>query len=91
MLRGGLLRLLLVLCVAASNVALVVCGPAKGALVHEFLPTLTATLEKGVPAGSGAKIPGPQSLTNSMTADSGHVWVAEHVERAGKQVGLESR
>jgi hypothetical protein len=82
------------LCTAALSLA-VACTVASAAITHEFLEPLTRQLEKGPSAGCGVEPPeteppcvsGPLSLVNALTDDSGHLWVAEHVERAGKQFG----
>jgi WD40-like Beta Propeller Repeat len=70
-------------------------APAHAATTHEFLAPLTDQLEKGAPVGCGVEPPeteppcisGPLSIVKAMTVDSGHLWLAEQVEKAGKQLG----
>ena len=45
---------------------------AQAAVIHDYLSQIAE-----VPAGSGVSQPGPLTLVNSMTIDSGHLWIAE--------------
>ncbi len=75
------LSLATVACVCALAGVLVFGGvSAQAALIHAYLPEVSKTLSEGVPAGSGAPVTGPVSGLGSMTVDSGHLWVAEHIE-----------
>jgi len=87
---------LAILAVVAGLLAFLCSASLAGAAItHEFLEPLTTQLEKGAPAGCGVEPPekeppcvsGPLSLVNASTVDSGHLWVAEQVQRAEKQVG----
>jgi WD40-like Beta Propeller Repeat len=61
------------LCVLVGGLAL--GGVSAGAAVrHDYLSQITE-----VPVSSGASLPGPVSSLDSMTVDSGHLWVAEHI------------
>jgi hypothetical protein len=53
---------------------------AGAAITHEYISQITE-----VPVVAGAPLPGSLSELDSMTVDSGHLWVAEHV--AGIQSG----
>jgi hypothetical protein len=48
---------------------------ALAAVTHKYLSQITE-----VPASSGAAIPGPLHQMESMTVDSGHLWIAEQIE-----------
>jgi hypothetical protein len=91
--RGALAKALVgcVVCLALSALGVVFAGAAHAAIAHEFLKAPSEELGKGVPAGCGGQpvppcITGPLSLLNAMTADSGHLWVAERIN-LGKNVG----
>jgi len=45
---------------------------AQAEVIHDYLSQITE-----VPASSGAPAPGPLSSMESMTIDSGHLWIAE--------------
>ena len=54
---------------------------AGGAVTHEFLPEVSRKISEGVPAGCGGRpepgcLSGPLSGVESMTVESGHLWVA---------------
>jgi WD40-like Beta Propeller Repeat len=59
---------------------------AQAEVTHEFLPVPSEKLSKGVPVGCGTSQPeppcisGPVSGLDTMTIDSGHLWIAEHME-----------
>jgi hypothetical protein len=65
---------------------------AHAALTHKFLPEPSNKISEGVPAGCGAGVPEPPCLpgalgeVNALTADSGHVWVAERLQAGGSRV-----
>jgi hypothetical protein len=71
---------------ALTALSLAFAGAAQAAIAHEFLKPVSEELGQGVPAGCGvspappACIPGPLSLVSALTADSGHVWVAEKIK-----------
>lgn len=67
------------LCALGGFIAL--CdAPAQAAVIHEFLPEPSKKISEGVPASSGAPLPGPISAASSMTVDSGKLYVAERIE-----------
>jgi hypothetical protein len=55
-------------------------APAGAAIRHGFDAEATEALGRGVPAGPGVLVAGGLSGVNALTADSGHVWVAEKLE-----------
>jgi hypothetical protein len=61
--------------------------PAGAAVVHEFLPGVSAGISEGVPAGSGAPVPGSLLEITSMAADSGEVYVADSRASVGGEQG----
>ncbi|HEY5193361.1 MAG TPA: hypothetical protein VIJ39_05750 [Solirubrobacteraceae bacterium] len=54
-------------------------APANAAAIHNYLSEITE-----VPAGPGVSDPGPFELMQSMTVDSGHLWVAENTGGASR-------
>jgi hypothetical protein len=52
-------------------------APAGAAVIHEYLPSVSAKISEGVPAGSGAPLTGPLTGANALTVDAGGVYVAE--------------
>lgn len=50
---------------------------ARAAVIHDYLSQITE-----VPASPGVTVPGPLQAMESMTFDSGHVWIAELFEKA---------
>jgi len=74
--------------VALGCVCLAICGlagmsgVAAGAITHNYLFQFSE-----VPAGPGVALPGPVTEVNSMTVDSGHLWVAEKVTVEGESTG----
>ena len=59
------------LCVSCA-VLVLACAPAQAAVTHDYLSQITE-----VPAGPGVSAPGPFAAMESMSVDSGHLWVAE--------------
>lgn len=53
---------------------------ARGAVLHHYLPEVSKTISEGVPASSGAPLPGLVTGSGSMAVDSGHLWVAEAIQ-----------
>jgi hypothetical protein len=57
---------------------------AQAAATHEFLPGPSANISKGVPTvgphGETVRVPGPLGEVQSMTVDSGELYVAEGVQ-----------
>jgi WD40-like Beta Propeller Repeat len=57
---------------------------ANAAIAHEFLPVPSKVITEGVPAetkvGSEPALTGPISSASAMAADSGHLFVSEHIE-----------
>ncbi|HEY5195189.1 MAG TPA: hypothetical protein VIJ39_15145 [Solirubrobacteraceae bacterium] len=69
------LMLLTLVAVSAMVGCLVFVGlAAQAAVTHDYLSQITE-----VPTGPGVGIPGPVTELDSMTVDSGDLWVAEHV------------
>src|ERR1700722_9145504 len=61
------------LCVLCASLSLMfTCVSAQAAVIHNYLSQITE-----VPASSGAPAPGPLTVMESMTFDSGHLWIAE--------------
>jgi hypothetical protein len=58
--------------------------PASAAVIHDFLPGLSAKLSVGVPAEGPSKepvaFPGLLGEVNALTVDEGHLWVAEQFQ-----------
>jgi hypothetical protein len=75
-------RLVSVVLLASATLALA-SAPANAAFTHEFLAEPSAEITKGVPASAGAPLPGPVNGVNSMTVDSGDLWLAEKREGTG--------
>ena len=71
--RARRLRLtgLVSLCVSCT-VLVLACASAGAAVIHGYLSQITE-----VPAGSGVSAPGPFAAMESMSVDSGRLWVAE--------------
>ena len=69
--RRPLLVVLVVLCALCGGLALGAVG-AGAAVTHEYLSQITE-----VPAGPGVPVPGPFEAMESMSVDSGHLWIAE--------------
>jgi hypothetical protein len=65
----------LVSCCALVGVWALSVASAQAAVRHDYLSQITE-----VPAGAGVSLPGPVTSLSSMTVDSGHLWVAEHIE-----------
>jgi WD40-like Beta Propeller Repeat len=68
------------LCAVAGCLGLAAPG-ASAAVRHEFLPGVSAKLSEGVPSvgphGEAVPVPGALGNVNSMTVDSGELYVAE--------------
>jgi hypothetical protein len=54
------------------------CSPASAAVTHEYLSQITEVPATG-PHGEAVALPGPLSEVDSLAADSGGVWLAEHI------------
>ena len=74
--RRPLLVVLVALCALCGVLALGVVG-AGAAVTHDYLSQITE-----VPAGPGVSAPGPLGAMESMSVDSGHLWIAEVGSRA---------
>jgi hypothetical protein len=71
-------------CVLAWSLVFL-CAQAHAVITHTFLPEPSKTISKGVPSSCASPcLPGPLSGVNALTADSGHLWVAERSEAEGK-------
>ena len=68
----------LTLCCALATGLLSVGAAAQAAVTHKYLFQFNS-----IPANSGAPLPGVLTSPTSMTVDSGHVWIAEHIEGFG--------
>jgi WD40-like Beta Propeller Repeat len=64
----------------AAGVCVFAGVSAQAAVIYGYLPEVSKTLSEGVPASSGVPVTGPLSGLGSMKVDSGHLWVAEHIE-----------
>lgn len=69
--RKSILASLLLLYTLLGGLALT-DSPASAAAIHSYLSQITE-----VPAGPGVSAPGPFGNIESVTIDSGHLWVAE--------------
>jgi hypothetical protein len=85
--QGCLLLACALLALESAGMAL----SAEGAVTHEFLPAVAAKLNEPVPAtgphGEPVPVPGPFSGLQSMTVDSGELFVAERYETASHESG----
>lgn len=70
----AVVTMLACLCAPAAWLALGV-GEASAAVTHNYLFQFSE-----VPASPGVSVPGPLTVMNSITVDSGHVWIDEHVD-----------
>lgn len=78
LMRARRLRLtgLVSLCVSCA-VLVLTCASAQATVTHDYLSQITE-----VPAGPGVSAPGPLGAMESMSVDSGHLWIAEVGSRA---------
>src|SRR5580704_10152675 len=66
--------------VVSCAIAAWLCGgSANAAITHHFLYDVSEIPAHG-PKGEAVPLPGPISLMDAMTVDSGHLWVAEHID-----------
>ncbi len=65
-------------------------APAGAAVIHKYLPEVSAKLSEGVPASSGAASTGPLSDANAMTVDVGEVFLAERLANSSSEYRLDS-
>jgi hypothetical protein len=72
------------LCCLACVLVVLLAGAASalGAVSHRFLPGATMAIGEGVPAASGASVPGPVSAVSEIAGSGGHVWLAESLQYA---------
>jgi hypothetical protein len=74
--------LLPVLAALTATAAMLVTPPAFARTAHSYESVITEVPEKG-PGGKSVPAPGGLELVNPMTADSGDLYVAEHLEGEG--------
>ncbi|MGH2834671.1 MAG: hypothetical protein ACRDKD_00555 [Solirubrobacteraceae bacterium] len=60
--------------------ALLPVASGQAAILHEYKPEVSEKIDEGVPASSGAAMPGPIVGAFGLTTDSGRLWVAEPFE-----------
>jgi hypothetical protein len=68
------LAILAWLCTVAGGIGLI-ATTAQAAALHNYLSQITE-----IPVSSGAPLTGRLTGVDAMTVDSGHLWVAEHIE-----------
>ena len=80
-------RVRVVLAAAFSLLAFLAVSPtgARAAIVHDYLPEVSAEISRGVPAGE-APLAGRLAAVGALTVDSGHVWVADRIASGGSRV-----